>query len=101
MWEDIVNLAIKNGLWAVLFMGLFIFVIKDSNARKKKYQQTIQNLTEHLQIIKEIKDDVDDIKSVVYNGKKVVKKNSQKKQKDIKQVCDDLTNKCQTSEAKR
>ena len=70
MWDEIVNLAIKNGLWAVLFMGLFVFVIKDSASREKKYQQTIQNLTEHLQIIKEIKDDVDDIKDVVYKTKK-------------------------------
>ena len=69
MWEEVLNLAIKNGLWAVLFMALFIFVIKDSTNREKKYQETISNLTEHLGVVKMIKEDVDDIKSIVYKGK--------------------------------
>ena len=70
MWEEILNLAIKNGLWAVLFMGLFVFVIKDSSNREKKYQETIKDLTEHLGVVKMIKDDVDDIKTIVYKNKK-------------------------------
>ena len=69
MWEEILNLAIKNGLWAVLFMALFVFVIKDSSNREKKYQQTIKDLTEHLGVVKTIKEDVDDIKSLVYKNK--------------------------------
>lgn len=69
MWNEILDLAVKNGLWAVLFLGLFIFVIKDSTKREKKYQQTIQDLTRHLGIVKEIKDDVDEIKLIVFNNK--------------------------------
>ena len=85
MWEEVLNLAIKNGLWAVLFMALFIFVIKDSANREKKYQETISNLTEHLGVVKMIKEDVDDIKSIVYKGKKSTSKNSDnKKEKDKK-----------------
>ena len=85
MWEEVLNLAIKNGLWAVLFMALFIFVIKDSTNREKKYQETISNLTEHLGVVKMIKEDVDDIKSIVYKGKKSTSKNSdEKKEKDKK-----------------
>ena len=56
-------------------MILFLFVIKDSTSREKKYQQTISNLTEHLGVVKMIKEDVDDIKSMVY---KTDKKNSKK-----------------------
>ncbi|MGN1222216.1 MAG: BhlA/UviB family holin-like peptide [Christensenellales bacterium] len=84
MWEEVLNLAIKNGLWAVLFMALFIFVIKDSTNREKKYQETISNLTEHLGVVKMIKEDVDDIKSIVYKGKKSTSKNSDKKEADKK-----------------
>ena len=85
MWEEVLNLAIKNGLWAVLFMALFIFVIKDSTNREKKYQETISNLTEHLGVVKMIKEDVDDIKTIVYKGKKSTSKNSDnKKEKDKK-----------------
>ena len=74
MWEEILNLAIKNGLWAVLFMALFVFVIKDSSNREKKYQDTIKDLTEHLGVVKTIKEDVDDIKEFVYKNKKTTKK---------------------------
>ena len=73
MWNEILNLAIKNGLWAVLFLGLFIFVIKDSSNREKKYQQTIKDLTGHLGIVKDIKQDVDEIKNIVFWEKKQLK----------------------------
>ena len=73
MWDEILELAIKNGLWAVLFLGLFIFVIKDSSNREKKYQQTIKDLTSHLGIVKAIKEDVDEIKNMVFKTKKSTK----------------------------
>ena len=76
MWSEVFNLAIKNGLWAVLFTGLFIFVIKDSTKREKKYQEIIKELSESLAIVKDIKNKVDEIKAIVY--KKNVQKNSKK-----------------------
>ena len=66
MWQEIFNLAIKNGLWAVLFTGLFIFVIRDSTRREKKYQEIIKELSESLAIVKDIKQNVEEIKTVVY-----------------------------------
>lgn len=68
MWQEIFSLAIKSGLWAVSFLGLLIFVLKDSAKREQKYQQTIRDLTSHLGIVKEIKDDVDQIKNVVFSN---------------------------------
>ena len=70
MWDEILTLAIENGLWAVLFLGLFIFVIRDSSNREKKYQKTIKDLTENLGIVKYIKEDVDEIKKFVYKNKR-------------------------------
>lgn len=92
MWEKIVNLAISNGLWAVLFLGLFIFVIKDSAEREKKYQQTINDLTEHLGVVKDIKDDVDEIKNVVFKHKKS-SKNAKNVQKNAKNTQESTINK--------
>ena len=92
MWNEIVNLAIKNGLWAVLFLGLFIFVIKDSTSREKKYHQIIKDLTSHLGIVKEIKEDVDEIKNIVFKNKKSdtrikqSKKNASKAQENDKNI---------------
>jgi len=62
MWEQIINLAISNGLFAVLFMGLLVYQLKDSRTRENKYQATIQKLGESLEIVKSVKEDVEEIK---------------------------------------
>ena len=62
LWEQIVNLAISNGLFAVLFLGLLIYTLKDSRSREKKYQETISKLGNALETLKSVKEDVEDIK---------------------------------------
>ena len=37
VFEEILNLAISNGLWAVLFLMLLVYVLKDSRRREIKY----------------------------------------------------------------
>lgn len=90
MWTEVFNLAIKNGLWAVLFTGLLIFVIKDSTKREKKYQDIIKELSDSLQIVKDIKENVDEIKTFVYSKKTYTKKKSEnkknKEEKNEKQI---------------
>ena len=54
MWEQIFNLALNNGLWAVLFLALLIYQLKDSRTREKKYQQTITELNVTLLKVNEI-----------------------------------------------
>ena len=58
MWEEIVKLAMSNGLWAVLFLGLLVYQLKDSKSREQKYQDTITILGEKLQVVEEIKRDI-------------------------------------------
>ena len=65
MWEKIFNLAISNGIWAVLFLILLFFTLKDSKAREAKYQQTIESLGKSLEIIKDVKEDVEIIKDEI------------------------------------
>lgn len=65
MWQEILNLAISNGLFAVLFMGLLIYQLKDSRTREEKYQSTIESLGKALLVIEEIKDDVSIIKTKI------------------------------------
>ena len=62
MWQEIFKLAISNGLFAVLFMGLLIYQLKDSRAREHKYQDTIEKLGKSLEIVKAVKEDVEEIK---------------------------------------
>ena len=76
MWEEVFSVAISNGLFASLFVALLVYELKDSRAREKKYQKTIDTLSSRLVVIESIKQDVDEIKqNVVY---KKAKKTSEK-----------------------
>lgn len=74
MWEQIFNLAISNGLFAVLFLGLFIYQLKDSRSREQKYQATIEKLGNSLEIVKHVKEDVEEIKLKLSTSKITTKK---------------------------
>ena len=74
MWEQIFNLAIRNGLFAVLFLGLFIYQLKDSRSREQKYQATIEKLGNSLEIVKHVKEDVEEIKLKLSTSKITTKK---------------------------
>lgn len=65
MWEKIFNLALSNGIWAVLFLILLFFQLKDSKERESKYQKTIESLGKSLEIIHEVKEDVEVIKEEI------------------------------------
>ena len=70
MWEQIVNLAISNGLFAVLFLGLLVYQLKDSRSREKRYQETIARLGTALDIVQSVKSDVEEIKEILHVGRK-------------------------------
>ena len=65
MWEEIFKAAFANGIWAVLFVALLIYQLKDSAAREEKYQKTIENLTEKYAVVEEIKHDISEIKTTI------------------------------------
>ncbi len=65
MWQEIFNLAVNNGLWAVLFLVLLFYVLRDSRLREKKYQDTIEKLGKTMECIEDIKEDVEDIKEKI------------------------------------
>ena len=70
MWNDIINIAISNGIFAALFVSLLVYALKDGNVREKKYQKTIETLANKLGIVEEIKQDVKDVKSLILFPKK-------------------------------
>ncbi len=65
MWNTIFEQAAQTGLWAALFVCLFIYQLKDSKQREEKYQQTIKELAESLKIVGSIKEDVQCIKDIL------------------------------------
>ena len=87
MWEQIMEAAAANGIWALLFLGLLIYQLKDSKKREEKYTATITSLTEGLSALEGIKQDIksiiDTIDSTVQMGESIFgKKKSEKKGKD-------------------
>ena len=69
MWEQIFQMAIGNGIWAALFVALLVFELRDSGKREKKYQDTIKDLSDHLGVVNDIKEELQEVKTIVLNKK--------------------------------
>ncbi len=67
--EGILEMAAQTGIWAVLFVVLFFYQIKDSKTREDKYQETIAKLATSLEIVAEIDHKVSEIKKVIDDTK--------------------------------
>ncbi len=65
MWDEVFKIALTNGIFAALFVALLCYVLKDSAAREKKYQNTIEKLSNHLDVVKDIKEDVEEVKTII------------------------------------
>ncbi len=83
MWESIIEAAASNGLWALLFVGLLVYLLQDSKKREEKYTKTIESLSECLHIVEEMQTDVKSILSKVINTA-VTKIITKKKTEDTK-----------------
>ena len=62
MWESLIQEAATNGLWALLFVSLLVFLLTGSRKRENKYQEVISRLASSLQAVEEIKEDIKEIK---------------------------------------
>ncbi|MDE6372568.1 MAG: hypothetical protein K2L61_03380 [Clostridia bacterium] len=65
MWDQILQLAIGDGLWALLFCVLLIYELKDSRARESKYQNTISSLAKDLEYMKDMDEEIEDMNNAV------------------------------------
>ena len=70
IWQEIMSVVISNGVFAVLFVLLFLYQLKDSKQREAKYQQTIDELSKHIGVVHEIKEDVAELKSAMIKKKR-------------------------------
>ncbi|MDE5911528.1 MAG: hypothetical protein K2H24_04260 [Clostridia bacterium] len=76
MWDQILQLAIGDGLWALLFCVLLIYELKDSRARESKYQNTISSLAKDLEYMRDIDEDIEDLNNAVKEYMESVVKDS-------------------------
>lgn len=68
IWNEIISIVVSNGVFAILFVCLFMYQLKDSAKRETKYQDTIDKLTENLKILQDVQKDVGDIKLYLSGG---------------------------------
>lgn len=54
MFEQALDLAINNGIWAVLFVCLLVYLVKDSGKREERYVTLLNDLSERFCIVKKI-----------------------------------------------
>lgn len=69
MEQELFKLAAGNGVWAALFVALFLYTIYDSRHREKNYQTVIhenqsiiKELSTKFGVVEDIKQDVSYIK---------------------------------------
>lgn len=65
--QGLIDLAISQGLGYALFVALFIYVLKTTGEREKKYQETIDKLADKFGILEDVKKDVEEIKNKIDN----------------------------------
>lgn len=82
MESEIIKLASTQGIWTVLSVVLLFYIIRNQekrdqkqDEREAKYQDLLQKLTEQLNMVKEIKEDICDMKNHLISGTKENGKN--------------------------
>ncbi len=70
MEEKIIEMAATQGIWALLSIALIFYIIKTQEKRdlrqeerETNYQSIISSLTDRLNLVEEIKEDVEQIKN--------------------------------------
>ena len=65
MDNEILLMIAKSGVFAVLFVLLLFYVLKDSRYREQNYQKVVNTLTKELGAVMDIEQDVIEIKTQV------------------------------------
>ncbi|WWU76368.1 BhlA/UviB family holin-like peptide (plasmid) [Clostridium baratii] len=69
MENELIKIAMSQGIWAVLSIFLIIYILKvqekrdlKQDEREKNYFELIENLTEKMKIISNVNNNVEEIK---------------------------------------
>lgn len=65
VWQEFLKVLISNGIFAVLFVFLFFWQLKDSEKREQSYRLTIQSLTNRLEDLEKVQADIDEIRQIL------------------------------------
>ncbi len=65
MEEVLINAAASQGVWTIMSIFLLFYVLKTTEKRELKYQNTIEKLADKFGVVEGIKKDVEDIKELM------------------------------------
>ncbi|HHW03427.1 MAG TPA: bacteriocin [Thermoanaerobacterales bacterium] len=68
MEQEILKMAASQGLWAVLFVALLFWVLRENAKREANYQQLLQDLTNKFGILEDVKTEVNKISNKIFGG---------------------------------
>lgn len=63
-WSEFIKIIVSNGIFAMLFVFLFIYQLRDSAKREMEYKNIIDNLFQHLEIIEDVKEEINELKDM-------------------------------------
>lgn len=66
--NELLNLDITQISYGALFVWLLFDTNKKNEAREKKYQDIIDNLSLNIGVINDVKEDVEEIKDIISRG---------------------------------
>lgn len=66
MEQEILKMAASQGLWALLFVGLLFWVLKENAKRETNYQQLLQDMTDKFGLIEDVKSEVCKISDKIF-----------------------------------
>ena len=68
--NELFNIDITQLSYGALFVWLLFDTNKKNEQRESKYQEIINNFTESINVIQDVKEDVDEIKNKIIGGER-------------------------------
>ena len=69
-WTELISSVVGNGVFAMLFVFLLFYQLKDSQKREQAYRNTISDLANHLMVIEEVRRELEDLKLMLSKEEK-------------------------------
>ena len=64
-WSELIKSIVGYGVFAMLFVFLFFYQLKDSAKREESYRETIEALADSLQVIGDVKEQVEELARLI------------------------------------
>ncbi|MBQ8908795.1 MAG: UviB-like protein [Clostridia bacterium] len=64
-WTELIGSVVSNGIFAMLFVFLLFYQLRDSQKREQAYRNTINELSTHLIVIEKVREELADLKEMI------------------------------------